>query len=700
MALIPITPYYNFTASLTAVNFRMPAYAGPGIPYLIGSRYGDKLYGSKGRDEINGWYGDDLIYGDGGGDILSGGEGRDRIFGGDDSDLIFGGNGDDTLYGDNGQDAIMGDAGSDRIFGGSDNDILNGNNGSDIISGDDGNDRLDGGADDDTLNGGTGDDVLLGGDGWDVLNGGAHSDYLSGGTGYNTLEGGADNDVFAGGAGIDDIRGDDAPPASAPWMAVNGIDSVRYLDSPTGVGVTLRANAYWTSVYDTATQQIYWYYIVEGTGDGWAGDAQGDTFYSIENVEGSRFDDTILGNSFDNTFYGFDGNDRLEGGDGADVLLGGYGDDIIKGGNGNDVIYGGGVLTRTATLPNNFVWPAWNQPIAPVIVDVMDYDAREWWHDSGNDYLEGGEGDDDIYGSGGNDTLVGGNGANRMFGGDGDDMIVAGRDAEIIDGDVRYENFAASELKGGPGSWSQFHADIFGNDTVDYSRGETGVRIVFTLRLAELNFTQDNANGTATSYIPLYMTQVATGIGGNAQGDELYAIENVIGSGGDDYIVGTNLFDNRFQGNSGNDYLDGGGGGKDTFIGNAGYDLSVGGSGIDTFIYLGVNDAKPSFTYLGGAIPQGAIVETIRSFTSGQDVIDLAAVDAIESSWQVNDAFTLVGGFSGVAGELMVDAFAGNAAGGYVYAVAGDTNGDKVADFLIQVETTAGAKLQPIDFIL
>ncbi|MDF5735423.1 MULTISPECIES: calcium-binding protein [unclassified Nostoc] len=45
---------------------------------------------------------------------------------------------------------------------------------------------------------------------------------------------------------------------------------------------------------------------------------------------------------------------------------------------------------------------------------------------SGNDYLTGTEGDNQIYGYGGNDTLIGGSGDNYLDGGDGDDILTGG----------------------------------------------------------------------------------------------------------------------------------------------------------------------------------------------------------------------------------------------------------------------------------
>ena len=65
-----------------------------------------------------------------------------------------------------------------------------------------------------------------------------------------------------------------------------------------------------------------------------------DTLVNIENVNGSRFDDTLVGDSGDNGLLGLGGSDSLSGRPGTDVLLGGPGDDDVSGGPGNDDLLG------------------------------------------------------------------------------------------------------------------------------------------------------------------------------------------------------------------------------------------------------------------------------------------------------------------------------------------------------------------------
>lgn len=63
---------------------------------------------------------------------------------------------------------------------------------------------------------------------------------------------------------------------------------------------------------------------------------------TIENADGSTFDDRITGNEFNNTLSGKRGNDTLLGQAGNDTLKGGAGKDTLLGGSGIDSLNGGG----------------------------------------------------------------------------------------------------------------------------------------------------------------------------------------------------------------------------------------------------------------------------------------------------------------------------------------------------------------------
>ncbi|MGE4428910.1 MAG: beta strand repeat-containing protein, partial [Solirubrobacteraceae bacterium] len=197
-----------------------------------------------------------------------------------------------------------------------------------------GADDLSGELGDDELHGGAGADVLAGGDGSDTasyaessagvnvtvnatsgntggyaegdqlydmenLIGSAHDDTLTGDAGVNRLEGGAGDDLLIGGAGGD--------------MLIGGLgdDTASYATAGAAVEVNL----------------------ANGVGTG--GDAAGDSYMGIENIEGSGFADTLTGDGGDNHLSGGAGNDTLTGGAGADVLFGGDGDDRFDFSNGD-----------------------------------------------------------------------------------------------------------------------------------------------------------------------------------------------------------------------------------------------------------------------------------------------------------------------------------------------------------------------------
>lgn len=139
-------------------------------------------------------------------------------------------------------------------------------------------------------------------------------DVLVGTDGHDEMRGSVGNDVFLGGPGFDFVRGG------------RGDDTVDYLDSPCPVIVDL------------------------AEGRGWGGHAHGDTYRNIENVVGSRNDDTLTGNNGpnrlegghgDDVVDGAGGDDRLRGGQGDDALLGGAGDDVVDGWSGSDTMTGG-----------------------------------------------------------------------------------------------------------------------------------------------------------------------------------------------------------------------------------------------------------------------------------------------------------------------------------------------------------------------
>ncbi len=140
----------------------------------------------------------------------------------------------------------------------------------------------------------------------DTIEGGAGDDTLTGTSGDDTIFGYGGNDTLIGLAGADTLDGG------------AGTDTADYSDSSTAVTVNL------------------------ATGTGSGGDAQGDTLVSVENLDGSDYDDILTGDGNDNTLDGRAGDDTLTGGAGDDRLRGRDGDDTLDGGAGADDLDGDG----------------------------------------------------------------------------------------------------------------------------------------------------------------------------------------------------------------------------------------------------------------------------------------------------------------------------------------------------------------------
>ncbi|MGL4965691.1 MAG: beta strand repeat-containing protein [Inquilinus sp.] len=604
-------------------------------------------------------------------------------------------NGDDTpniLDGTLGDDTINGFGGDDELSGLDGNDVLSGGNGDDVLRGGAGADSLIGGMDgydtatySDSAAGVTVDLVAGTGTGGDaqgdtlqtilfVIGSDIGGDTLTGNAGDNVLRGGGGDDLLDGGSGHDTLDGGD------------GIDTATYYDALSAVKVDL------------------------STGTGSLGEAYGDTLTGIENLVGSNVGgDDLTGNSGANVLRGEGGSDLLRGGAGADTLDGGAGGDSA---------------TYFASASG-------------VTVDLTT--GTGTGGDAQGDTLIGIEG---LSGSSvGGDTLTGDSGANSLTGWGGDDVLSGGAGNDSLAGGTGNDT-----LDGGEGvDWANY-ANEFGGVTVDLTLGiGTGLATLFDTLIGIENVQgSDNASNTlignsgdnvlygygllrgragadtlAGHYLwgatatysdsPSGVTidlAAGTGAGGDAQGDKLTAINNVIGSDFNDILTGSWRDAEILQGGGGDDLLTGGGGadtldggaGNDLLRGGAGADKLDGGAGVDTATYyasaLGVT-VVPGSGSSGDA--QGDRLSGIENLTGSNVGGDSLTGDSganILSGWGGDDrlnggagADTLNGGI----GADFISYYDSNAAVAVNLTASTASGGTAQGDVLISIESVNGS---------
>lgn len=211
---------------------------------------------------------------------------------------------------------------------------------------------------------------------------------------------------------------------------------------------------------------------------------------------------------------------------------------------------------------------------------------------AGNDLISAGNGDNTVWAGNGNDIVITGTGNNRVEGGNGDDSLIASSGNDTLRGD-------------GGNDWIQAGTGTNivdgGADTDTLSFADAAISGV-TLSL--------NASGDGTS----------TRAGGS---DTVTAIENLVGSSGDDVFTftGAGGVANTVWGGAGHDQINSGDG-NDVVYGEAGNDILVGGDGNDT---LDGGDGNDTLTGGNGTdtLRGGADEDTfVAALNDGADAFD------------------------------------------------------------------------------
>ena len=566
----------------------------------------------------------------------------------DNNDIIHGYESNDSLIGLAGNDTLKGHGGDDLLDGGDGNDNLDGGAGNDVLIGGAGNDILYGGDDDDIIIGGTGNDYLEGGEGSDlfIFDKDFGNDKL-----LEFNPSGKDiNNVYFNNWIKDDFiyyrKGLDfyivAKNSADSLQIINffrasGENQLDYIKFSDGSQLDISDIRTLTQTGTDGDDELYAY----GTKDTY--------------LNGGKGNDQLYGANGNDTLIGGDGNDRIYGAAGNDVLTGGTGNDYLEGGSGSDIyIFGSNfghdvinnydssgncediirftdnisqadlIFRRTGsnlvistrqddnsiTVQNYFRNEAKGnyqvdfieftdgtrlnvQDIKKLTQTGTDGDDELYAYSNEDTVLNGGLGNDSLFGANGNDTLIGGDGNDRIYGGAGNDVLTGGTGNDY--------------LEGGSGSDIYIFGSNFGHDVINNydSSGncEDIIRFTDNISQADLIFRRTGSNLVISTRqddnsitVQNYFRNEAKG---NYQVDFIEFTDGTrlnvqdikkltqTGTDGDDELYAYSNEDTVLNGGLGNDSLFGangrdiliGGDGDDKLYGNDGNDILIGGTG-------------------------------------------------------------------------------------------------------------------------
>jgi Ca2+-binding RTX toxin-like protein len=398
-----------------------------------------------------------------------------RIVGTNNNDSLVGTSAADTIEGLAGNDTLVGLAGNDSLIGGTGNDRYVVGTG-DLLNDSGGVDTVEstvswtlGAAFENLTFTGTAVTSGTGNEGNNVMTGNSAGNWMRGRGGDDTMFGGGGNDTFNMRHGASGTYGNDSIDGGS------GIDTLDFGATATSaVVINLEAGT------------------ARGGGNGGTGSA---TLVSIENVNGSAFNDVMTGSAAANFLFGFDGNDSLDGAEGADRLEGGAGNDTLHAGH-NSSFSDGAVDTLAGGLGDDVYLVSGDDGNNDVILaDAGGTDlviARTSWtlgaglenldledffgssiDGTGNELdniIRSGSEGGFLRGMGGNDLLIGREVQNstHLFGGDGNDTLDPRGFGNLFGeagDDVLLAHGAASQLSGGIGA-DRF---VFGGTGLQYT---------------------------------------------------------------------------------------------------------------------------------------------------------------------------------------------------------------------------------------
>jgi trimeric autotransporter adhesin len=593
------------------------------------------VYGTNGPDDLHNYsnFSDVIMWGRAGDDTLTGNQFVDHLFGEADDDELLGREGDDILNGSTGNDTLNGGKGADVLVGGSGWDMADYFSSYkvtvDLAAGTGSDDEAEG----DTysgienLGGGGGDDHLYGNSGDNDIFGRGADDILAGREGPDFLDGGYGDDILNGGTGADILQGgfgDD----------IYLVDSLADLATEfSGQGTDTVKSSVSFSLVDKYIENV----ILTGS----------------SNVNAT-------GNSYDN---------RLTGNAGLNILKGGFGDDVYVVQNDGDVVVeyaNQGIDTVQASI--NYIL---DDPDLENLTLIGSGDIFGVGNAS-NNVIRGNLGENVLLGLKGNDTYYVQNKGDLIS-----EVASGGYDKVISTASFKLaENVEYLKLTGS--------ADIdgFGNTGINTLIGNNGDNDLWGGTGSDTYYVQGEEDRVYEPQNGGYDIVYSTG---NFSLEGQYAEDLVLTDDSNWHVGAGNDLDNTIVGSDGSNTLagEGGddvliGGDKGDFLhGNFGQDKMFGGDGVDEFVFFSKGDTSIS----------AATRDKILDFEPGIDAIDLDFMDA-NANGAGNQAFSFLAAkgaaFTGVAGQLRW--LQVNKPGeDKVTVVAGDTDGDAVADFQIEL---------------
>ncbi len=581
--------------------------------------------------------------GDGDNNIRTLGLGGDTIRTGSGRDIVDAGDGNNEINVGAGDDRVTTGGGNDNVFLGSGNDIAFVGAGSDVVIAGSGNDFVDGGSGSDLIRGGEGDDELVGGIG---------SDTISGDEGIDVIWGG--------------LLIYDRATLLAELVTPNEYDATQSaIAFPAIVPAVVAGGPLQGSLEDGddfITGGAGLDFLFGGGGNDRIEGGSGDGY-----IDGGRGDDTLIGTTGSDVIRGGDGDDEIQGGRHIDFSYGDGGDDFIVGGSGIAVLGQHEVFGQRSYggTGNDVIWA-----YAHSTDNTRESVLR-------GEYIDGGEGRDDLFGNLRRDTLIGGGGDDRLLGDQlagpdyaenenfkttgGADLLIGGLGDDIVQGgggdDVIYGGGNVDELEGHAGADT-----IYGGGGIDFIRLDVDPAYAFGGDVIDGHFDNSPGEGVADDgATDILLVNGTAGndiitIGGDGLGQAMVnyngrplpitikdefgntLIEQyqINGLAGDDQIGFEASFDTSDLAARSRDWVAvfQGGSGNDTLTGSSGRDRLDGGRGSDTVFGLGGDDR------LWGDSGEGVAGDTDRLYAGtgnddllgGQGVNYLSRGAAIQAS--------------------------------------------------------------------